>query len=101
MRKEPGEKKPPRVGFRRRMNPYYAGMNKREIAADTAKTAFRWLVFTVLIFLYWLALLLLLSIILLNVWKVKLIRIIVYAVILAAVSSLVYAGVLVHRKFYY
>ena len=83
------------------MNPYYAGMTKREIAADTAKTAFRWLVFTVLIFLYWLVLLLLISIILLNVWKVKLIRIIVYAVILSAVSSLVYAGVLVHRKFYY
>ena len=96
-----GEKKPPRVGFRRRVNPYYAGMTKREIAADTAKTAFRWLVFTVLIFVYWLALLLLFSIILLNVWKVKLIRIIIYAAILAAVSSAVYAGVLVHRKFYY
>lgn len=101
MPEKTGEKKPPRVGFRRRVNPYYAGMTKREIAADTAKTAFRWLVFTVLIFVYWLALLLLFSIILLNVWKVKLIRIIIYAAILAAVSSAVYAGVLVHRKFYY
>lgn len=101
MPEKTGEKKPPRVGFRRRVNPYYAGMTKREIAADTAKTAFRWLVFTVLIFAYWLALLLLFSIILLNVWKVKLIQIIIYAVILAAVSSAVYAGVLVHRKFYY
>lgn len=101
MPEKTGEKKPPRVGFRRRVNPYYAGMTKREIAADTAKTAFRWLVFTVLIFVYWMALLLLFSIILLNVWKVKLIRIIIYAAILAAVSSAVYAGVLVHRKFYY
>lgn len=95
------EKRPPREGFRRRINPYYGNMTKRQIAADTAKTVFRWFVFTVLFFVYWLALLLLLSIFLLNVWKVKLVQIILYACILGAVSSVVYAGVLVHRKFYY
>lgn len=95
------DKKPPKEGFRRRINPYYEGMTKKQIAADTAKTAARWFFVTVFLFAYWLAMLLLLSIFLLNVWKVSLIRIIIYACILGGVSSLIYAGVLVHRKFYY
>ncbi len=91
----------PREGFRRRVNPYYGGMNRREIAADVAKTAFRWFIFVVLAYVYWLALLLLASIILLNVWRVSFTGILIWSGILCAVSSLVYAGMLVHRKFYY
>ena len=94
-------KKPPREGFRRRVNPYYGNMTKREIAADTAKTAFRWLVFTVAAYVYWLVMLLLVSIFLLNVWKVTFVQILAYAGILCAVCSVGYALVLVHRKFYY
>lgn len=95
------EKKPPREGFRRRINPYYGNMSKREIAADTAKTVFRWLVFTVLAYAYWLVMLLLFSIFLLNVWKVTLVQILIYSGILCAICSVGYACVLVHRKFYY
>lgn len=95
------ERKPPREGFRRRINPYYAGMTRKQIAADTAKTAFRWLAVTVFLFVYWMAMLLLASILLLNVWKVTLTELFIYACILGGVSSLVYAGMLVHRKFYY
>lgn len=95
------EKKPPREGFRRRINPYYGNMSKREIAADTAKTVLRWLVFTVLAYAYWFVMLLLFSIFLLNVWKVTFVQILIYAGILCAVCSVGYACVLVHRKFYY
>lgn len=95
------EKKPPRPGFRRRVNPYYEGMSRKQIAMDTAKTTGRWAVVTVFLFAYWLAMLLLASIILLNVWHVTFTRIVIYTVILGTVSSAVYAGVLVHRKFYY
>ena len=95
------EKKPPRPGFRRRINPYYDGMTKKQIAADTAKTTGQWVVFTVLFFVYWMAMLLLASLFLLNVWHVKFIQIVLYAVVLTVVSSVIYAGVLVHRKFYY
>lgn len=94
-------KKPPREGFRRRKNPYYEGMTKKQIAADTAKTAFRWFLVTVFLFVYWMAMLLIASMILLNVWKVSMVQLVIYACILGGVSSLIYAGVLVHRKFYY
>jgi len=76
-------------------------MTKKQIAADTAKTALRWLLITVFLFVYWIAMLLLISMILVNVWKVTLTELIIYACILGALSSLVYAGMLVHRKFYY
>lgn len=94
-------KKPPREGFRRRINPYYGGMNRRQIATDIAKTAGKWALFTVLAYVYWAVLLLLLSIFLLNVWKVQLAELLLWALALCAVSSLIYGGVLVHRKFYY
>ena len=95
------EKRPPRPGFRRRVNPYYEGMSKKEIAKDTAKTTGRWAVATVFFFAYWLAMLLLASLFLLNVWHVTFTQIVIYTVIVGSVSSLIYAGVLVHRKFYY
>lgn len=99
--KDNREKRAPRAGFRRRINPYYEGMTRKQIAADTAKTAFRWFTVTVFLFVYWFAMLLLASIFLLNVWKVSIEEVIIYSCILGAVSSLIYAGVLVHRKFYY
>ena len=94
-------KRMPREGFRRRVNPYYGNMNRREIAADVAKTAFRWVVFTILAYVYWLAMLLIFSMILLNVWKVSFVQILGYSAVLCGISALVYAYVLVHRKLYY
>lgn len=95
------KKRPPREGFRRRKNSYYEGMTKKQIAADTAKTALRWLLITVFLFAYWIVMLMLISMILVNVWKVTLTELIIYGCILGGVSSAVYAGMLVHRKFYY
>jgi hypothetical protein len=94
-------KKMPREGFRRRVNPYYGNMNRREIAADVAKTAAKWVLFAILAFLYWLVMLLIFSIILLNVWKVSFVQILIYSAVLCGVSALVYAYVLVHRKLFY
>ena len=101
LKQQSNKKKPPREGFRRRKNSYYEGMTRKQIALDTAKTAFKWFMGTVFLFVYWLAMFLLASIFLLNIWKVTLVELIIYSCILGAVSSLVYAGVLVHRKFYY
>lgn len=100
MTKSP-KKKLQREGFRRRINPYYGGMNKKQIAADISKTTAKWLGVTVLAYGYWFFLLMLLSIILLGVWHVTFVQILWYSGILCVVTSLVYAGVLVHRKFYY
>lgn len=93
--------KPPREGFRRRVTPWYAGMNRKEIAFDTAKTVIRWLAVSALSYLYWASMLLLLSLFLLNVWHVTLVEILIYSAVLCGVTSVVYAGVLVHRKLYY
>lgn len=90
-----------RVGFRRRVNPYYGNMNRREIAQDVTKTVCRWLLGTVLAYVYWAAMLLLFSVFLLDVWRVSLHQILLYAGVLCGVTSLVYAYVLVHRKLYY
>lgn len=95
------KRKVPREGFRRRINPYYEGMTKQQIARDVAKTAARWLLVTVLSFVYWLAMLLMLSVFLLNIWRVTIGKILLYSILLCLATSLIYAGVLVHRKLYY
>ena len=100
-RRPKGEPKPPRQGFRRRPNSYYDGMTKKQIAMDTAKTTGQWAVVTAFLFAYWMAMLLLASLFLVNVWHVKFLQIVLYAVILTVVCSVIYAIVLVHRKFYY
>ncbi len=94
-------KKQPREGFRRRVNPWYSGMTRREIAVDTAKTAFRWLAVSALSYVYWLAMLLLLSLFLLNVWHVSFVEILIYSGVLCAATALIYGCVLVHRKLFY
>lgn len=93
--------KPPREGFRRRINPYYGDMNKKQIAEDVAKTAGKWLLGTLLAFVYWFAMLMIFSIFLLNVWKVTFTQILLYTLVLGLISSAVYGGMLIHRKFYY
>lgn len=93
--------KPAREGFRRRINPYYGEMNKKQIAEDVAKTTAKWLLGTLLAFVYWFVMLMIFSIFLLNVWKVTFVQILIYTAILGAVSSAIYAGMLIHRKFYY
>lgn len=94
-------KRPPREGFRRRINPWYAGKTKRQIAADVALTVTKWLVFTVLAYVYWLVMLLLFSIFLLNVWHVSFVQILIYSGIACAVCSVIYGYVLIHRKLFY
>ena len=76
-------------------------MTRKQIALDTAKTALRWLLVTAFLYVYWLAMLLLASIFLLNIWKVTFTQILIYALILDIVSSAVYAWMLVHKKFYF
>ncbi len=94
-------KKLPREGFRRRVNPYYDGMSKRQIAADVGKTTAKWLVVTLLAYVYWFFLLMLLSIILLGVWKVSFGQILWYSAGLCALTSIAYGISLVHKRFYY
>ena len=76
-------------------------MTKKQIALDTAKTAIKWFLVTLFMFVYWMAMMLLASLIFLNIWKVDFTTLVVLACILGSVSSVVYGWMLVHRKFYY
>ncbi len=93
--------KPPREGFRPRYNPWNDGYTKKQTMIANAKVTVRWLVVTALAFVYWAALLFLMSLFLLNVWHVHWTELLLYSAGLTAATSLVYALVLRHRRHYY
>lgn len=70
----------------------------KETAIDTAKDVLAWIVVTGIAFVYWVAMLLLVSLFLVNVWHVTFEEIVGIAVILAAVTSVVYLGKLIYRR---
>lgn len=72
--------------------------NFKEIAEDAVKALLAWIAVTVGGFAYWMAMLLLASIMLLNVWDTSIEQILQYGIILTAITSLVYAIILVRRK---
>lgn len=73
---------------------------KVEVVQDIVKSVIQWAVVSVLGFFYWMAMLLLLSIFMLNIWRTSFEDILRYGFILAAVTSVGYAGVLLYRKFH-
>lgn len=68
----------------------------KEHAIDMVKSVLAWAVVTGLAFLYWMAVFLIFSLILLNVWHVKFTSILKYAIVLTIITSLAYIG----RKIY-
>ena len=68
----------------------------KEQAIDAVKSVLTWIIVTGLAFLYWMAVLLIISLILLNVWHVKFDSILMYAIILTVITSLAYIA----RKIY-
>ena len=75
-------------------------MNKKEYVIDIAKDALTWLVVTALAFVYWLAMLMILSLILLNVWRVRFEEILNYSLVLMVITSAVYLGRMLYRRFH-
>lgn len=71
----------------------------RERVNDAVKTLLAWLAVTVGAFLYWMAMLLLASIFLMNVWKTSIEELLKYGIILTVITSVVYAVILIRRKF--
>ena len=60
--------------------------------ADIAKETLAWVLVTALAFVYWVVMLLILSLILLNVWRVRFEQILDYSVILTVITSAAYLG---------
>lgn len=71
--------------------------NKKELVVDIAKDFLMWLLVTGGSFLYWMVVLLILSLVLLNIWKVSFEALIQYAVILMVITSVAYLGRTIYR----
>ncbi len=63
---------------------------ENQYKVDIIKDVFSWIVITALAFVYWMAMLLILSLVLLSVWHVKFDQIVVYSLILMGLSSAAY-----------
>ncbi|MCI8379804.1 MAG: hypothetical protein HFH72_15070 [Lachnospiraceae bacterium] len=74
--------------------------NKKELVADIAKETLAWVLVTALAFVYWVVMLLILSLILLNVWRVRFEQILDYSVILTVITSAAYLGRMLYRRFH-
>ena len=73
--------------------------NFKEKAFDVVKSIMMWLVVTAGAFLYWMLVLLLLSIFLMNIWKTSIESLLQYGIILTVITSIAYLVILLRRKF--
>ena len=65
---------------------------------DVVKCLIQWIVVSGLAFLYWMTVLLLASLFLLNVWHTSFEAILRYSIVLTVVTSIVYGIVIIRRK---
>lgn len=70
----------------------------KERAVETVKDLLSWLVVTAAAFVWWMAMLLIFSLILVNVWKTSFEAILQYSLILMSVTSLVYLIRMVYKR---
>ena len=73
--------------------------NLKEKAFDLVKSLMLWAVVTAGAFLYWMLVLCLFSIFLMNIWKTSLEALLQYGIILTVITSLAYLVILLRRKF--
>jgi membrane protein DedA with SNARE-associated domain len=73
--------------------------NFKEKAFDIVKSIMMWLVVTAGAFLYWMFVLLLISIFLMNIWKTSIEDLLQYGIILTVITSIAYLVILLRRKF--
>ena len=74
------------------------GTDRKEAVIDIVKEILQWIVVTVLAFFWWMFVLLLISLFLVNVWHVTFVMLVRYGAVLTAVTSVVYGGKLVRRR---
>ncbi|MGN1157991.1 MAG: hypothetical protein ACI4TK_17595 [Agathobacter sp.] len=73
--------------------------NLKEKAFDLVKSLLMWVVVTCGAFLYWMFVLLLISIFLMNIWKTSIEELLQYGIILTVITSIVYLVSILRRKF--
>lgn len=72
--------------------------DRKEAVIDIVKEVLLWAVVTALAFLWWMFVLLLISLFLVNVWHVTFVMLVRYGAVLTTVTSVVYGGKLIRRR---
>lgn len=72
--------------------------NRRQKAEDVVKGVLQWVVVSALGFGYWLFVLLLASLFLMNIWVTSWEQILRYGIVIGILTSVVYGGVLIYRR---
>lgn len=73
--------------------------NRKEQVIDLLKDFLSWITVTAVAFVWWLAVLLIFSLILLSVWKTSFEAIVLYSLIMMSVTSLIYLARIVYKRF--
>ena len=73
--------------------------NRKEVVFDIVKSIMLWMAVTGGAFLYWMFVLLLISIFLMNIWKTSIESLLQYGIILTVITSIAYLVILLRRKF--
>lgn len=72
--------------------------SKLKMAEDVIKSLIQWVLVSACGFAYWMLVLLILSMFLMNIWITTFEKILRYGIILSVITSIVYAGILIRRK---
>lgn len=74
-------------------------MTRREQYIDVVRDVLMWIVVTGIAFVYWLVMLLIFSLVLLNVWQTSFEAIFHYAVILTVITSILYLARVIFKRY--
>ncbi len=71
---------------------------KKELVTDVVKEILKWVAVTAIAFAWWMFVLLLLSLFLLNIWHITFEGILRYGIVFTIITSVIYTGNLIYRR---
>lgn len=72
--------------------------DKKELVTDVVKEILKWVAVTAIAFAWWMFVLLLLSLFLLNIWHITFEGILRYGIVCTIITSVIYTGNLIYRR---
>lgn len=72
--------------------------DKKELVTDVVKEILKWVAVTAIAFAWWMFVLLLLSLFLLNIWHITFEGILRYGIVFTIIISVIYTGNLIYRR---
>lgn len=72
--------------------------DKKELVTDVVKEILKWVAVTAIAFAWWMFVLLLLSLFLLNIWYITFEGILRYGIVFTIITSIIYTGNLIYRR---